>query len=309
MSIEIKPLAIGFILFSFTCSAQVSLSVPKRCLAFTEVYSGLASPVDRFDATYNRPEQIRQELLDAKIVRLIAKRAGLTDAELATVELAPSPDSAGVGLYQLTRPDKAFETMDEYLRAYVRAREEGHTGQFMMAALTNMIPPDSITDLDLGVLWLNRALLPVSWVKKGDSGTRTNKAGQVAQVTRTTKIINGRVETITVTNKPVADQVCRWVTYKVTDGGIQWVYMLDFAPDGRLNFIEESRRDAKEDDPKFEKSIKAAYDEAEAEMRRNGTFGKLGSCHTLWRLVKEKLKSKGIGWRSPRELNPNIIYD
>jgi hypothetical protein len=46
-----------------------------------------------------------------------------------------------------------------------------------------------------------------------------------------------------------------------------------------------------------------------AEMKRKGSFGKFGSVHEFWGLKQEKLKAKGIKWRSPAELNPNTNYD
>ena len=44
-------------------------------------------------------------------------------------------------------------------------------------------------------------------------------------------------------------------------------------------------------------------------MKRAGDYGQFGSCHTFWHLKKEKLKVKGINWRSPSELNPNTCFD
>ncbi|PWU11835.1 MAG: hypothetical protein C5B50_22500 [Verrucomicrobia bacterium] len=308
MEIGIKLFAIIFGLLRFSCSAQVSSAEPAHWMSATPVLSGLTS-LSGLNLSHNSSQQIRIELLDTNTVHLIAKRAGLTATDLATIELGPSPAVGDVTLYQLRKPDKAFNAMAEYLMVYVQAREEGHTREFMMAALTNSTSPLAFTDLDLGVLALNRPLLPVSWIKKIDSGTRTNKAGQIAGIRTTMQSINGRVTTSTVTNQPAEDQVWRWASYKITDGEIQWIYRLNFTPGGRLDYIEEERRDAKEDEPRYEKTIKDAKAETEAEMKKNGTYGRLGSVHTFWHLLKQRLKAKGIDWRSPAELNPNTRYD
>jgi hypothetical protein len=93
------------------------------------------------------------------------------------------------------------------------------------------------------------------------------------------------------------------------DGQLAWIYQLRFKENGTLEDVSEERCDAKEFDPKYEKIIKDVDQEITSEMKKNGTYGKLGSVHTFWSLKEEKLKAKGIKWLSPRELNPNIIYD
>ncbi len=37
--------------------------------------------------------------------------------------------------------------------------------------------------------------------------------------------------------------------------------------------------------------------------------GMMGRCYTIWNLKKEKLEKKGILWRNPKELNPEIMFD
>ncbi len=34
-----------------------------------------------------------------------------------------------------------------------------------------------------------------------------------------------------------------------------------------------------------------------------------GFCHKLWAMKKVLLREQGIEWKSPKELNPHIIYD
>jgi len=240
---------------------------------------------------------------------MIAKSAAISDAELATVQILPERDGNWIEIYQIGNSSRAFNVLSERLRSYIAARDEGHTKEFLFAAITNKVPPLSIADVDLRILVLNRPFIPPSWSKRCDSGTRTNTAGQVAGITTTTTIVNGRMQTSSVTNKPTSDEVCRWVSYRITDGEISWLYTLDFKPDGRLDYIHDSRRDAKEDDPKFQNTIKTVEADVESEMKKKGTFGKFGSVHELWHLKKEKLKAKGVDWRSPAELNPNATFD
>jgi hypothetical protein len=76
-----------------------------------------------------------------------------------------------------------------------------------------------------------------------------------------------------------------------------------------LEWIYADRRDAKEDDPKFQSTIKSVEAEVAAEMKAKGTFEKFGAIHEFWDLKKKKLQAQGIEWRSPAELNPDTHYD
>ena len=35
----------------------------------------------------------------------------------------------------------------------------------------------------------------------------------------------------------------------------------------------------------------------------------MGTCHAYWACKKELLKQRGIDWKSPSEMNPDIIFD
>lgn len=35
----------------------------------------------------------------------------------------------------------------------------------------------------------------------------------------------------------------------------------------------------------------------------------MGTCHRYWARKKELLKQRGIDWKSPSEMNPDIIFD
>jgi hypothetical protein len=259
--------------------------------------------------SHNNPETIRREVLDTNLVNLIGKAGGLSDGELKTVQIVHASGNDWVELYQIGKSEKAFNILSARLRVYIEARGSGHTKLFLLAAITNRIEPLLIPDTDLRVLVLNKPLLPVSWLKKSDSGTSTNKAGQIASISSVTSIVNGKSKTISTTNLPAADEVCRWVSYIATDGDITWRYVLRFKPNGKLDYIDESKYDAKEYDPRYAAIIKEVNEEVEAEMKKDGSFGKFGSVHTVWQRKREKLKAKGIEWRSPAELNPNTNYD
>jgi len=258
---------------------------------------------------HNRPEVVRQEILDTNTLRIIAATSGLTDADLASVQIVQKPGRSWVDIYQVGPSEKALNVLSEELRNYARARDEGHTRAFALAALTNRVDPSTISDPDVRAIVTNRAPLPASWLKRAESGTRTNKAGKIASERISTTIVNGKAVTNKTAHIPEVDEVCRWVNYTLVDGEIAWRYFVRFKGDGSLDSFFDTKCDAKEYDTKYQKLIKEVENEANAEMKRAGSLGRLGSVHTFWRLKKEKLKAKGIEWRSPAELNPDHNFD
>ena len=287
------------------CSAQISTAVPQHWINA----SGLFIENSSLELSNNLTEHIQQELLDTNIIRIIVNEAGLTEPELATVAIATWGNENWLTLFQLKEPDKAFTILKEKLYSYIQARSAGHTKEFLLSAITNHVPSIQIADADLRVLLTNRPFIPTSLAKKVDSGTQTNKARQIKSISTTTSFLNGKMQTTIVTNMPNTDEICRWVTYEVTDGEIAWSYTLQFKSNGGLDNIFESRQDAKEFNPKFQKVIREVEGEVKAEMKRNGTLGKFGSIHEFWSLKKDKLKAKGISWSSPAELNPGSSFD
>lgn len=121
--------------------------------------------------------------------------------------------------------------------------------------------------------------------------------------------VNGKSVTNETIHIPKVDEVCRWVSYIVVDDEIAWNYLMTLKADGSLNYITVNKYDAKEYDPKYRKIIKEVETQVRAEMEKNGSYGKLGSCHVFWSLKQKMLKAKGIQWRSPAELHPNTNYD
>jgi hypothetical protein len=80
-----------------------------------------------------------------------------------------------------------------------------------------------------------------------------------------------------------------------------------------------------EDDPEFKERIAIARETAERDHRawiaeRNRELHdsgreqqirqwRLGSCHRIWKLMKEHLKELGVSWYSPAEMNPGHRFD
>ena len=68
--------------------------------------------------------------------------------------------------------------------------------------------------------------------------------------------------------------------------------------------------DPQETDPKKEKLIEAAETEAKYSMEQDGTIKLDGACHILWGRQQKILSEKyGIKWRSPADMNPDVMFD
>jgi len=249
---------------------------------------------------------IREELLDTNIFRLIARRKGLSEKDLATVQIG---EERGVlNLYGIGNSDRAFKVMSEQLRTYAVARDQGHTRDFCLAVITNRTNLSSVTDPYLRAFLKERPTLPADRLTKSGSTAYTNKAGTVVSESTTTSWVNGKFVTTNFTEIPKVDEVGQWVTYVLIDGEIAWEYAVQYKPDGSVHDVNEIRHDAKEYDPKYSQAIKEVEDRARTEMKKRGIQG-LGSVKFFWRRVQEELKAKGIDWRSPAELNPNANFE
>ena len=72
----------------------------------------------------------------------------------------------------------------------------------------------------------------------------------------------------------------------------------------------EWRRDPLEDDPSVRPLLKQAEAEATAELAAKGITMCIGYCHLHWATMQRILAEKhGIRWRSPPEMNPDILFD
>jgi hypothetical protein len=303
----IASILVPAVILAWGCGAKSSTAPPLFWRAATPLDFG--SSISRVKVSHNSPEAIRRELLDPAMLQLVAKYSGLSGKDLRTVTVAQKSPSGWVQLYQTGRSERAFKILSDRLRDYVSAREDGHTREFLLAAITNSTIRAALSDTDLKALSTSRPLLPASWLRKEGSGTITNKAGEVASSTITTKVINGKEVSSEIAYIPKVDEVCRWVAYTGCDGEIGWRYLVKFKADGAVDYVQESRCDAKEYDPKYKKIIKEVEREVNTAMKKGGSYGQFGSCHTLWHLKRERLKRMGIDWRSPAELNPNTSFD
>jgi hypothetical protein len=296
----------GMLLLPTASSAEISSNAPQH---FNE--GAPLVPLDMgLKLSHNSSEAVRDELSNTNTIRLIASSAGIKEEDLASVLIAPGPDGTDTWLYQIGDSNSVFSALLDQLSLYVQARLEGHTRAFLYAALTNRVPPSAISDPDLRVLLTNRPLIPGSWLNRMDSGTSTNKAYLPARRSMEYSFLDGREQTNQTTSTPKVDEVCRWVLYSLTDGDVAWQYVLSFNPsDGSLDRIIETRCDAKEYDPQYRQIMRDVKKEVDADMRRSGTVGQFGSVHAAWQLKQEKLKARGIKWRSPAELNPNFSFE
>jgi len=240
----------------------------------------------RLELAHNSREAIQKELLDRSLLRRFAHDMGLSPADLASVRVVVGDYNKSLELQQIGSATNAFDKLSRALIWYIRQRVKGHTKEFLVACITNQPQKSALVDTDLQQLGKWRRELPLSWLKAQGSGTTTNKCGDIS----------------------------RWVEYTLVDGDIAEAYLLYFNSDGSFNYDRseisgDEKFDAKEVDPKYEKLFREVTEEIEAEMKKQGDSKGLGSCHTFWRLKKEKLKQKGILWRSPAELNPDTRYD
>ncbi|MGA2241446.1 MAG: hypothetical protein ABSH11_05350 [Verrucomicrobiota bacterium] len=266
-------------------------------------------PKSQADLPNNKPQLIRQELLDPNLVVLVGKAIGLSDGTIAGFRVVQGQNSNDVELEHVGILHGATVIMSHQLEAYVMGREQGHTKEFILSSFTNRTNVSAISDPDLCVLLQNEPAIPASWLKRSQTGTFTNKAGQTAWRKTTYLKENGVTRTNETVHIPKMDEVCRWTSYTLTDGDVAWRYVITFNADASLRDINCERMDAKELDPKYADIIKAVEVEVEAEMEKQCIRGRFGSVHTFWRLKKEKLKARGIEWLSPSELNRNVSYD
>ena len=66
--------------------------------------------------------------------------------------------------------------------------------------------------------------------------------------------------------------------------------------------------DPKERDSRYAGIIRKAANRAEREIQKE--FGAQASCHMVWFRQKEILKEEhAIDWRTPAEMNPNVLFD
>jgi len=259
--------------------------------------------------SHNTPEIIRQELAQSQFLPEMGSALHLPSNDVAKLRFSYNSQYKWFELEQNGTPPFVFDSVRKAIDSYVKERNAGHTRQFMLAAVSQQESNSKSDDSGLNAIADDRPLIPVSWLQKGESGSVTNKAGELARRTVTTTVINGKTVTNEVANIPKTDEICKWTSYNLVDGEICWRYFVQYKADGSIDYIHDSRMDAKEADPKYADVFDQVEAEVTAEMKQDGTHGRFGSCHSYWRRKKEKLKERGIIWRSPSELNPNTCFD
>ena len=82
------------------------------------------------------------------------------------------------------------------------------------------------------------------------------------------------------------------------------------APGGGEKGKSGLRRDPVEDDPRYQKVLAVIDAEVDALLADHPQRGAEGFCHVRWRVKKRLLAERyGIDWRSPDEMNPQVIFD
>ena len=268
-----------------------------------------AIPTRGLNLAQNDGESIRRELLDPDLLRLVAKFGGLSATDIATIRILPAKDGDSVWRVRLGKSTKAFDVLQKLLTAYGQARRDGHTSAFLRVALANRVDPSAVSDSDLRVFAANRPMIPLSWLVKAETGTVVCETGQVSQQTPAGMVENGKRQEGKAGGIPKKNELCRWVLFTVVDGEVAWRYNMQYKANGSLDSIYEDKCDAKELDDRYQAAIKEVDQQVELEMKKEGKSGQLGACHTFWQLKKERLKAKGIEWRSPADLSPFVIFD
>ena len=73
--------------------------------------------------------------------------------------------------------------------------------------------------------------------------------------------------------------------------------------------VMEHPRTLKHDPVEMSEEYLAVIDEVEEKIDQNRTYRGMGSCHEIWALKEQYLLEKGIVWKSPALLNPNVRFD
>jgi hypothetical protein len=79
---------------------------------------------------------------------------------------------------------------------------------------------------------------------------------------------------------------------------------------GEKHSTSSLRHDPIENDPRYAVIFATIDKEVDALLADDPARGAMGFCHRQWSTKQELLKSKyGIDWRSPAEMNPEVIFD
>jgi hypothetical protein len=268
-----SPCAIltGVVLLGGSGFAQVSLVTPKHFSSATPIS---LETVSRVEVSHNSPAAIRQELQDTNTLGLIAASTHLSAKDLATLAVAPDPANLDLWFYSLEGGTNAWDAFGSKLEHYVHGRLGGHTRAFLLSDLTNATRSAEISDPDLRALLSQRPELPAVRLRRWDLGANTNQSGELF----------------------------RTAEYYYVDGEVAWTYQVGFSEGGKVLGVSEWRVDAKEYDPEYRKVIQEVDQAVLAEVKQEAT-------QALSQSKREKLRAKGLSYRTFEELNPGVIAD
>ena len=258
---------------------------------------GASMDIGRVELPHNTTSAVRAEILDPHLLRVIAAANDLSTQDIAGLRLYQNPENRVVELYRLEASLRAFNVVNDRLKAYIDGRKEGHTREYMTAALTNKsILHFNQADDDLRYLLVARPMIPEAMIKKYAAGTETNRPPRV-------------IGHVNIDDPPATNLISRWTAYAVVDGPVAWGYYLHFKPNNTFDYLEELKCDAIELDPKFAPLLKEVDAPIVAQMKRDHTDQGRDALHTFWRLRQQRLKERGLDWHTPAELNPHIRYE
>jgi hypothetical protein len=70
------------------------------------------------------------------------------------------------------------------------------------------------------------------------------------------------------------------------------------------------QHDPIENDPRYKAIIEQVDQEIEASLKKDNKYGEMGSCYMFWAQKKKILKERyNIDWKSPSEMNPQVLFD
>ena len=239
-------------------------------------------PAARVDLTNNSPDRVRRELLAPGFISELGCSLGLTNRDVAPMRMGDAGSKDELQLDRNGVPAGLLDSVAAGLRDYLAGRWAGHTKDYLLRSNRARRAAVEVVDPDLRMLLREHPEIPADRPRKEGSGIREVWPGKS----------------------------CRWVSFVIPDGEIATTYELFFTTDGLFEWCSGAENtDIKDHDPTCRAVLEEVRQSVEAQMKKDGTFGKFGSCHTFWELKKARLKEKGIVWRSPRELNPLNRYD
>jgi hypothetical protein len=257
----------------------------------------------RLELPHNGWETVSKELLDPDFLPVIARFCGLTQTAASTVQISGDPQTGKVRLNQIADPEKPFEILSKGLDSYVRERAEGHTKEFLMTALTNESINFTTSNKFLLAIKKAHPLLPASLFKEIRSGSYTNRPGTERTSGTRESDESGKFVVTKYRQLYGTNDMTRWANFLVIDGEVAWSFHVTLEDNYTTeNNVFSVRADAKEEDPKYREAIKEVEDEVRASFIRDKI--NINQTDRFIRLMKEKLKSRGIDWRSPEELSP-----